>query len=156
MSYIVRCAGVWLKLGLLSGIVVLSVITAPRAHPSTQIEQKRLAPCPDTPNCVSTYAVDEIHAIAPMRYVGSRDAAKARLLDIIEAMPRSMLVEKSEDYLRVEFRTRIFRFVDDVEFLIDDDDKLIHYRAAARLGRSDLGVNRRRMERIHQAFLAQN
>ena len=56
-------------------------------------------------------------------------------------------------YLHVEFTTALLRFVDDVEFLLDPDKKLIHYRSASRIGRSDLGTNRRRMEMIRRAFV---
>lgn len=115
----------------------------------------RLAPCPNTPNCVSTLATDRMHAIAPIAYEGTADTAQARLLAVVTAMPRSTVVTNEPGYLHVEFRSLVFRFVDDVEFVLDDEAKLIHFRAAARLGRGDLGVNRRRMERIRRAFLAQ-
>lgn len=112
----------------------------------------RMAPCPNTPNCVSTLATDRSHAISPIAYTGSAGAAKTALLDIIAQMPRSTMVADEADYVHVEFRSLVFRFVDDVEFVLDDEAKLIHFRSAARLGRGDLGVNRRRMERIRRAF----
>jgi uncharacterized protein (DUF1499 family) len=112
----------------------------------------RLAPCPNTPNCVSTLATDRGHAIEPIAFTGSAEAAKAVLLDVIAQMPRRTVVADEATYLHVEFRSLVFRFVDDVEFVLDDEAKLIHFRSAARLGRGDLGVNRRRMERIRSAF----
>ncbi|MGA6827935.1 DUF1499 domain-containing protein [Nitrospira sp. NS4] len=105
-------------------------------------------PCPDSPNCVSTQATDDGHAIAPFRYRKSRAEAKEALKDIIRTLPRAKLVEEDESSLRYEFTSLLFRFVDDVEFLFDDHAKTIHFRSASRTGYSDLGVNRRRMEEI--------
>lgn len=112
-----------------------------------------LPPCPDKPNCVSTQATDA-HAIAPIRYRSAQQAAMQRLLAVLRAMPRTTIVQSTADSIRVEFRTRLFRFVDDAQFAIDDETKTIHFRSASRVGRSDLGVNRRRMEEIRKAFAA--
>jgi uncharacterized protein (DUF1499 family) len=114
--------------------------------------QARLQPCPDSPNCVSTLARDAEHGIAPLVYVSTMAEAKQRLLKIIEEMPRTKIVEEEGNYLHTTFTSLIFRFVDDVEFVFDDAAKLIHFRSASRLGKGDLGVNRRRMEKIRAAF----
>ena len=115
----------------------------------------RFAPCPDSPNCVSTQATDAEHGIEPYTFTGSAAAAKSVLLAAIDAMPRSKIVAETDDYLHVEFRSRIFRFVDDVEFFIDDAGKTVQFRSASRLGYSDMGVNRKRMEEIRAKFNAQ-
>ncbi len=78
--------------------------------------------------------------------------ARKRLVDIVGAMPRTTIVAEREDYLHVEFRSRLFRFVDDVEFYLEDERGLIQFRSASRLGYSDMGVNRRRMEKICHRF----
>ena len=109
---------------------------------------KSLPPCPSSPNCVSTQAQDEGHAVAPFRYRKSRAEAKESLKAIVQAMPRTRLVEEDESYLHYEFTSLLLRFVDDVEFLIDDESKTIHFRSASRTGYGDLGVNRKRMEEI--------
>lgn len=109
---------------------------------------KRLPPCPSSPNCVSTQAQDEGHAIAPFRYRKSRAEAKEALKDIVRTMPRTRLVEEDESYLHYEFTSLLLRFVDDVEFLFDDERKTVHFRSASRTGYGDLGVNRKRMEEI--------
>lgn len=111
-----------------------------------------LEPCPSTPNCVSTRATDKTHRIEPFTYQGSSVEAMARLAAVIEAMPRAKIVERGPHILRVEFRTLIFRFVDDAVFVPDEDRKTIELRSASRLGRSDLGVNRRRLEEIRERF----
>lgn len=112
-----------------------------------------LTPCPDKPNCVSTQATDA-HAIAPIPYRSTQADAMQRLLAILRAMPRTTIVQSGADSVRVEFRTRVFGFVDDAQFAIDDKTKTIHFRSASRVGHSDLGVNRRRMEEIRKAFEA--
>jgi uncharacterized protein (DUF1499 family) len=97
---------------------------------------------------VSTQAQDERHAIAPFRYRKSRMEAKEALKAAIGTMPRTKLLEEDEAYLHYEFTSLLLRFVDDVEFLFDDEPKTIHFRSASRTGYGDLGVNRRRMEEI--------
>jgi uncharacterized protein (DUF1499 family) len=111
-----------------------------------------LPPCPSTPNCVSTQANDAIHAIAPISYRGSAEEAMARIAAIVGAMPRATIVERKPASMRVEFRTRLFRFVDDVMLEIDHAKKTIEFRSASRVGRNDLGVNRKRMETIRARF----
>ena len=76
-----------------------------------------------------------------------------RLKTVVGSMPRAKIVEESEYYLRVEFTTGLLRFVDDVELLINADTKLIHFRSASRIGHSDLGVNRKRMQALQQSFV---
>lgn len=107
-----------------------------------------LAPCPSTPNCVSSQAPDEQHRIAPLPFTGQALEAMVRLKDIVRSLPRTAIITDSGSYLHVEFTSAIFRFVDDVEFLADDAAKAIHVRSASRLGQSDLGANRKRIEAI--------
>ena len=111
---------------------------------------RSLAPCPRSPNCVSTLvpAQDTRHAIAPFSYRKSRAEAKEALKAALATLPRTKLVEEDEAYLHYEFTSLLLRFVDDVEFLFDDETKTIHFRSASRTGYGDLGVNRRRMEEI--------
>ena len=112
----------------------------------------RLAPCPDSPNCVSTRAEDPVHRIDPIAFDGPADQALARLKQAIATIPRLRIVSERDGYLHAEATSLIFRFVDDVEFLVDGEEKRIHIRSASRVGRSDLGVNRDRVEKIRQAF----
>ncbi|HSF42235.1 MAG TPA: DUF1499 domain-containing protein [Thermoanaerobaculia bacterium] len=114
----------------------------------------RLAPCPRTPNCVSTQAPLGPQHIEPIRYTGSLEEARERLLRVLREHPRTTLVREEPGYLKAECRSALFRFVDDVEFVFDDAGKWIHFRSASRLGRKDFGVNRKRMEEIRRAFEA--
>ena len=114
------------------------------------VRDAKLAPCPSSPNCVSSQADDELHRVAPLTYVGTGADAMARLAATLRALPRATLVTAGESYLHAEFRSAVFGFVDDVEFLLDDAAKVIHVRSASRVGRSDLGVNRRRVESLRK------
>ncbi|GJL69908.1 MAG: hypothetical protein NPIRA06_25430 [Nitrospirales bacterium] len=106
--------------------------------------------CPDRPNCVSTMAAAESHAIAPYRYQTSLGEAKDELKEIFGQIPRTELVREEEDYLQYEVKSFLFGFVDDVELWLDEATKTIHFRSAARSGYYDFGVNRRRMEDVRQ------
>ena len=111
-----------------------------------------LKPCPQKPNCVSSFAVDISHAVEPLRYFGDWLRAKQTLVQIVNQTPRSDIVKNIDDYLHVTFKSKILGFVDDVEFLFDDTKKIIHVRSASRVGYYDFGVNRHRVEKIRQSL----
>jgi len=131
-----------LRIGLIT-ILLAGCASAPGAIPV----EERLAPCPDSPNCVSSYAQDDVHAIEPLPMPADQDATGA-LRRIVESFPRTTIVTVDGDYLHATFASRIFRFVDDVEFLVDRDAGVVHVRSASRVGYGDMGVNRRRVEEI--------
>ena len=112
-----------------------------------------LAPCPDRPNCVSSQARDEKHRIEPLSYRGSREWAYENLKAVIGRMGHARIIADTEDYLHVEFRSRWLKFIDDVEFWFPEKVSLIHIRSASRVGYSDLGVNRKRTDRIRALFM---
>ncbi|MEL7314345.1 MAG: DUF1499 domain-containing protein [Cyanobacteria bacterium J06559_3] len=121
------------------------------------VEEGYLATCPKSPNCVvSQGETDAEHAIAPLTYSGDVTAAMASLRQVVAAEPGSEIIEQTDNYLYAEFTSRLMGFVDDVEFYFDSTAPgTIHVRAAARLGQSDLGVNRKRIETIRAAFSKQ-
>jgi uncharacterized protein (DUF1499 family) len=92
-------------------------------------------------------------ASAPLAYRGSPQAAWLRLEKIVAALPRTRITHKTEHYLRAEATSRLLGFVDDVEFLLYPTANVIHVRSASRLGYSDFGVNRQRIEQIRAAFV---
>ena len=116
------------------------------------VQDGRLAACPDTPNCVSSFAADEDHRVEPLSLAGEPAAALATLREILDAMPRTVVVDTGENYLRAEATSPIYRYVDDLEVLIDPDAGKIHLRSASRAGYSDLGVNRRRARAVAEAY----
>jgi uncharacterized protein (DUF1499 family) len=156
-----RIVPTWQVLVLVAGCVVLGVVatlallSALAGRPANLgAEGGRLAPCPDKPNCVCTQDADEAHRIEPLRYEGTAEESMNRLRAMLEAWPRTRVVTAADGYLHAECRSRLFRFIDDVEFLLDREGQVIHFRSASRAGHSDLGVNRRRMEDLRRAFAA--
>ena len=128
------------------GLFLLS-LTAERPT-NLGVANGRLASCPSSPNCVSTQAEDRDHWIAPIPVTSEVLPPIEVLADIARSLPRTTIVEQSNHYLRVEFRSRLFRFCDDVEFYLEEESDRIHFRSASRVGHSDMGVNRNRMEMI--------
>ena len=114
----------------------------------------RLAPCPNSPNCVSTLATDEQHGIAPIPYTEETTVAHNAILVSLQANPRFTVITNTPTYIHAEARSDLWKFIDDVELYFDEADGLIHFRSAARLGYGDAGVNRQRMEEIRTAFQA--
>ncbi|MDZ7705447.1 MAG: DUF1499 domain-containing protein [Trueperaceae bacterium] len=137
--------GAWLILRQL-------VVTWVSPEPETiGVQNGRLAPCPDTPNCVSSYADDEQHAIEPIRYEGPQADARDRLLGAVRSMPRSFVETTEDDYVHVIFRSPTLGFYDDTELYFAEPG-VIHVRSAARLGQGDMGANRKYVEEIRQRF----
>jgi len=107
-----------------------------------------LKPCPSTPNCVSSRESDQAHRVDPLPLRGSAAAGLAAIRRVILSLPRSRIAAEGPGFLHAEFRSLVFRFVDDVDVVVDEPAGLIHIRSAARVGTSDMGVNRRRVEQI--------
>lgn len=112
----------------------------------------RLRACPDSPNCVSSQAPDAGHRVDPLPAGRDPAAALPGLRAVIEGMPRTQIVSAQGDYLHATFTSALFRFVDDLELLLDRGAGVVHVRSASRIGYSDLGANRKRVEAIRQAW----
>lgn len=112
----------------------------------------RLTPCPDSPNCVSSQGSDSAHTVAPLSYDSDVEKVITDLKVVINSLKGATVVSESASYLRVEFQSDLFRFIDDVEFMVEDAARVIHVRSASRVGYYDFGVNRRRVEKIRQAW----
>ena len=108
----------------------------------------KLLDCPGSPNCVSSFALDEEHQIDPFSFSGSKEDQIKKLKTIISKFGDASIVSESGNYIYVEFASNLFKFVDDVEFLIDEKNQKLHFRSASRLGYGDFGVNRKRIETI--------
>ncbi|BAZ30295.1 hypothetical protein NIES4074_27510 [Cylindrospermum sp. NIES-4074] len=116
------------------------------------VRNGRLAPCPSSPNCVSSQSNDPIHQIAPLNFTSAPEQAISSLKIIIQSLPRTKIIQESEDYVYAEFKSALMGFVDDVEFYLDRKNNVIQVRSASRLGYGDLGVNRQRIETIRVKF----
>jgi len=139
------------------GLVTLILTTGCAGSvPDLGVNNGKLAPCPKTPNCVNSQAVGEKQYIQPLRYAGKREDARARLLQILGSQRRAKILTAQENYIRAEFTSALFRFVDDVEFYFPKEpsgETVIHIRSASRIGYSDLGANRKRIERIRKEWI---
>jgi uncharacterized protein (DUF1499 family) len=137
-------------MGIMAGMLAACAGETPK---NLGVKGGSLAACPSSPNCVASQATDQGHRIDPFSFRGDPDSAFARLKGVLSLRSDTTLIEGDERYLRVEFRTRL-GFVDDGEFLLDRERRVINLRSAARLGYSDLGKNRSRLEDIRREFSA--
>lgn len=124
--------------------------------PNLGVINGKLADCPSSPNCVSSHApVSDMHHIETIVFKGSRVDAHSQVLAVLESSKRTKIVVNEQDYIHAEFTSALFRFVDDVEFLLSEERNgqvVIDIRSASRVGHSDFGVNRKRMEAIRRKF----
>jgi len=119
---------------------------------SSIVKKHQLSKCSDKPNCVSTLDSRDQHRINPIQFTGDYINAKKKLLKILHSLPRIKVISNNEQYLQLTQTSLIFRFVDDIEFLFDEEKKEIHFFSMSRVGHSDFGVNRKRMENIRRIF----
>ncbi len=114
------------------------------------VRDGRLKPSPGTPNAVCSQARDGRHEIAPLTYATTAQRAMEALVGIVEATARTRIVSRTSDYLYAEYASTLLGFVDDVEFWFEPNTKLIQVRSASRVGHSDFGVNRARIEAVRK------
>jgi uncharacterized protein (DUF1499 family) len=125
-------------MGLLSG----------KRPPDLGVRNGNLKAMPSSPNAVSSQASDGSHKIDPLAYKGTQEQAMKALKALVEATPNTRIVEMKPDYLYAEYASSLLGFVDDVEFFFQPGTHIMHVRSASRVGYSDLGVNRKRIEAI--------
>jgi uncharacterized protein (DUF1499 family) len=113
--------------------------------------ENTLFPCPNKPNCVSSQSQDKNHYVEPFHYTSSQNVAFEQLVFVIGQFSRIQIVKQTENYLHVEFKSAWFGFIDDVEFLFSPAQQ-IQVKSASRLGYSDFGVNRKRINSIRAKF----
>jgi uncharacterized protein (DUF1499 family) len=124
-------------------IVLVTVSLVSRKTPELGILNSKLHACPEKPNCLcSEYPGN--HYIEPIA-IENDDLDMSKYAKIISDMGGSLHTVE-ENYLRATFTTPLMRFVDDFELRLDADNGLLHLRSASRVGRSDFGKNRQRIE----------
>jgi uncharacterized protein (DUF1499 family) len=131
--------------------VLLSVLSCASNPPKVQLVDGRLRACPNSPNCVSSEGDGTSSRVEPLTFQGLPEKAWGDLKETIREMG-GKIQEEHEGYLWATFTTRVFRFVDDVELRMVSTDGIIHVRSGSRKGYSDLGVNRRRVEKLRTLF----
>lgn len=142
------------------GLVILALLVVlafaglsiySRKAPDLRSSDGALRPCPDRPNCVNSETRDDAHRVEPLYFSGPAPAAMARARQAVEAIGGEVL-QQDPGYLWARFETPLFRFVDDLELRVDPNAGLIHVRSASRVGYSDGGSNRERVERLRAAY----
>ena len=114
----------------------------------------RLADCPPSPNCVSSFAEDALHGIEPLELRVGPEQGWLALREVVAEAPRVEIVLDSASHLHAVYTSRLMRYRDDVEFLLDSDGGVIDVRSASRVGYGDMGVNRDRVEAIRTSLAA--
>ncbi|MEZ6124433.1 MAG: DUF1499 domain-containing protein [Planctomycetaceae bacterium] len=143
-------------IGITAAVVLLiaaSNVLNRFSHPAVPpgIVNGGLAPLPETPNCVASQTDDPDRRMPPLPMGPDLKDPLRQIRTVVNSMPRTKTVTSDNQYLHVEFRSRLLGFIDDVEFLVDSNQQCIQFRSASRIGHSDFGVNRARMRAIAAA-----
>lgn len=133
---------------IMGTVGLIIIMSTTQSHASDTL----LPLCPNSPNCVSSQAADNSHFIAPFKIITQSDEAWTALKQALLSQPRTLITKESTQSLDAEATSFIFRFVDDIKIIFDRDKQLIHIRSASRIGYSDFGVNRQRVEQLRTAL----
>jgi uncharacterized protein (DUF1499 family) len=136
-------------IALIAGRLVFLSLTS--KIPDAKLVNGTLRPCPQTPNCVSSQEQGDSKGIAPLSFNSSSEKAWANLRAAIK-QSGGVVRQDDNSYLWATYTSRVFRFVDDMEFRLLPEKKIIHVRSASRVGNSDLGINRKNVEKLRQIF----
>jgi uncharacterized protein (DUF1499 family) len=145
MKLFLSTIGVLIVMGLLTGC-------AGKPPQTRGVKDGNLLACPDKPNCVSTAEGPPARYVKPLIYSGKREEAIAAMVKIVQEMNNTAIREEDDGYLWVECSSTVFGFVDDLEIYFPPEKPVVFIRSASRVGYSDLGVNRRRVEKIRERF----
>lgn len=150
-----RILGIF-TLGAMLLIAGMPLLSCTGKHPvNIGVSDSGLAPCPGSPNCVSSDAGDDSHSIPPLQLNVPPDAGWKSARELVARLPRTHIVQEASGYLHAECQSALFGFVDDLELHLRATENIIAIRSASRLGYSDFGVNRRRVEALRQALIEQ-
>lgn len=133
----------FLIVACLAGLAAVADTGAERVPP-------RLAACPDSPNCVSSDSANASHRVEPLALAIPADVAWRKILEAAKSLPRTVITQATDNYLRAECTSAVFRFVDDLELELRKDEGVVAVRSASRKGYWDFGVNRRRVEDLRE------
>ena len=119
------------------------------------VKDSRLAPCPSSPNCVSSDDADAAHLVPAFQLAVPAGETWRIVRSTVASLPRTKIITETGDYLHAECRSAVFGFVDDLEVHLRPAQHLVAVRSAARLGKSDFGVNRKRVENLRALLVKQ-
>ncbi len=139
--------GIVIVLVVLVGFLFWKNMSMPK---TTGMVDGRLQPCPKSPNCVCCCHNDKEHYIAPLPYTSKNtlDQIQAYLSQHYNAQ----VVQRTPDYMHIVITTPTMHYKDDLEFAVDRQKGIVKVRSASRIGYSDAGVNRARIEAL-RAYL---
>ena len=141
---------------IVAGIILLVLFLAANknsAVPSNLgVKEGLLAPLPDSPNAVSSQTDQVDKRVEPFPYSGNLEQTKALIKKAASDFGGAQILVEKPDYLHLVFTVPFIPFKDDVEFFFSEMERVVHYRSASRLGYSDLGVNRKRYERLRSLY----
>ena len=135
-------------------VAAIAVSLASRRRPQSGLHDGRLRPCPSSPNCVSSQVESSSQLVEPFEFYGDPHEAFDRIVGLVSGMPRTTLLFLADGYAHFEVQTRLMRFCDDLELQLDAEQGKVHVRSASRVGHSDLGANRARVEDLRAQFQA--
>ncbi len=118
-----------------------------------EFQSTNIGPCSSSPNCVSSEDERDSHKMERIPFKGAAESAMEKIVETLKSFDNAKVVHRRDNYVRAEFKSAIFKFVDDVELLVNPDKNEIKFRSASRTGYYDFGVNRRRMEEFKERFL---
>ena len=133
---------------------MLLVSCAGKRPSNLGVSNSELPPCPSSPNCVSSDARDSSHKVPPLQFDVLPTEAWRVARELVSELPRTQIVSETSGYLHAECRSALFGFVDDLELHLRPSEGAIAVRSASRLGYSDFGVNRRRVEVLRASLIS--
>jgi len=151
MALIMKIIGIAVLAILIAGVVGLAYLSFTSTTPDVRLVNGRLRSCPPTPNCVSSESNAPHAHVEPLRFTKPPVAAWADLKTSIRVLGGT-IVEEQDGFLWATFTSRLFHFVDDMEFRLVAEEGVIQLRSGSRVGRSDLGINSERVKRLRVLF----
>ncbi|MFB1080970.1 DUF1499 domain-containing protein [Jeotgalibacillus sp. JSM ZJ347] len=118
-----------------------------------RLQNEKLLPLADKPNNVSTQTDDPDKRLEPLPYRGTKEESKQRIKSILESMEKVVIKNENDSMIYAIETSSFFKFKDDIDFLFSDEEKVIHFRSASRVGHSDFGVNKKRMKTIRELYM---
>ncbi|MFO7830730.1 MAG: DUF1499 domain-containing protein [Desulfuromonadaceae bacterium] len=136
--------------GIIAVLMAVMLCSCSGTRPSEQLglDNNRLRPCPDSPNCVSSAETDPDQRVLPFKLHIEAPTAWATIVESVTALPRTRIVSVTDNYLHAECRSAVFGFVDDLELHLRSEQQQVDIRSAARMGYYDFGVNRKRIKEL--------
>lgn len=137
---------------MVSGVFI-SMFAANKIAPKLGVVEGKLTDTPQSPNAVSSQTADEDKKVEPFPYKETLQLTKDGIKLAVKAYGNAEIVEEKADYLRLVFTTGLMRYNDDVEFYFDDQNKVVHFRSASRMGYSDMGLNKERYDILYDYYM---